>query len=191
MKRSFVFLLVILLCGCSTPIVFKDVEKPTFNVFWRYEKDTIKFSVENLTTEAVLIALPLEEKKGEEKKFDYNIFNRDEKNFATTNIGTSYPIGNADFKIISGGGKLGAPVEVGQEHDFQVPNLTKKIEDIFKIEVMINAVPISQLKVVNNTSSFLELFRRSEQTYVVEFSKVGYKKQNGKMELKPSTNPKP
>jgi hypothetical protein len=193
MKKSFVLLLAIPLFGCNTPSSFKDINTPKFNVFWQYEKDTIKFSVENLTTEDMLMALPLEEKKGEVKKFDYNIFNRDEKNFAITNIGLSYPIGNADFKIISGVYKQGAPIKGGQEYDFQVPNLTKKIEDIFKIEVMIHAVPISQLTTVNNTSSFLELFRQNEQTYVVDFSKVGYKKQRGKMELKPNSNtdPKP
>ena len=185
-KLDFIVLLAMFLLGCGTPgnTSSPKVQKPQFNIHWRYEGDKIHFTVINLTADDVLVAFPLREKPGDRSKLAYRIYNADPKNFSTTYTGLVWPLVDADFRIIPGAVKELLPHVTDQQVlHFTVPSLVKDFTAIFRIEVDIKAVPFSQLKSIDNFLSLAELLIKNEQTYVVDFKKVGYEKREGNMEL--------
>lgn len=175
--------LILLSFGCKHFNNHIDNESPKFYVGWAYETGKIVFIIYNSSKEDVLVEFPLSEKYDTAKILYYRIDNNDADNFQETQTRCYCPsFREDDYRIIYTAGD-GPRVQGDLGYIFAVPSLTKKFEDIRSVELRIAAVPISQLSTVNSVSSFKELFRKNKQTYIVDFTLIGYKEKKGTMEL--------
>lgn len=179
--------ILLFLSACNSPRTCSfDSRNQMFDVYWSYKGGTIKFSVYNMTTEDVLLALPL--KNHEAYTLDYQIYHGGSENaFMTYQGGYAAP----HFEILSGGfvNKKGTLSHTGgSDYSMEVPILAEKFDQIFTVNLSISAIPFSQLSQIKDSSSFMRAFHQNIQTYIVNFREIGHREKRGKMELsEPST----